>query len=492
MPWFAKSVTRSGDAARTTLRNNRGMIAADEPQAPDSTSVSRFRDALRGELLTPSEPDYDEARQVWNAMIDKRPSLIARCSGEADVLRSVQFARDHDLVVAVRGGGHNVSGYATCDGGLLIDLSNMKGLRVDPARRTASAQPGLRLGEFDRETQAFGLATPLGIVANTGIAGLTLGGGIGWLNGKYGLACDNLLSAHVVTADGRLLTASATENEDLFWGLRGGGGNFGIVTSFEYQLRPVGPIIGGMTVYPTGEAKQVLRRYGELCAECPDELSTAAFLVMGADGKPAVAIAVCYCGPLADGENMVKPFRTLGAPAAELVKPMSYLEQQGSFDAGFPPKRLHYWKGSFLRVASEDAIDVLVDYATRMPSAMSGIGLQHLHGAAARVNASETAFPHRFEFWDASFLAQWADPAESDNNIRWARDAWAALQPFSEQGVYVNNLGAEGDDRIRSAYGANYERLAALKNAYDPTNFFRLNQNIKPQEKALGWAGGTA
>jgi FAD/FMN-containing dehydrogenase len=456
------------------------MLVKNDVQAPDSASIGRFRDALRGELLTPSEPEYDQARRVWNAMIDKRPSLIARCAGEADVVRSVQFARDHDLVVAVRGGGHNVAGFATCDGGLLIDLSNMKGLRVDPARRTASAQPGLRLGELDRETQAFGLATPLGIVANTGIAGLTLGGGIGWLNGKQGLACDNLLSAHVVTADGRLLTASATDNEDLFWGLRGGGGNFGIVTAFEYQLRPVGPVVGGMTVYPTGEAKQVLSRYAELCAECPDELTTAAFLVIGADGKPAVAIAVCYCGPLAEGERAVKPYRALGSAAADLVKPMSYLEQQGSFDAGFPPQRRHYWKASFLRVASAEAIDVLIDAATRMPSAMSGIGLQHLHGMAARVPASDTAFPHRFEFWDTSFLAQWADPAESDRNIAWTRDAFAALQPFTDRGVYVNNLGAEGDDRIRSAYGANYDRLVALKNAFDPTNFFHLNQNLQP------------
>jgi FAD/FMN-containing dehydrogenase len=396
------------------------------------------------------------------------------------VIRSVQFARDHDLVVAVRGGGHNVAGYATCEGGVLIDLSLMHGVRIDPVRRTATAQPGLRLGELDRDTQAFGLATPLGIVANTGIAGLTLGGGIGWLNGRYGLACDSLLSAHVVTADGRLLIASATENADLFWGLRGGGGNFGIVTSFEYQLQPVGPVIGGMTVYPTGEAKQVLSRYAELCRDCPDELSTAAFLVTGADGKPAVAIGVCYSGPLAEGEHVVKPYRTLGTPAAALVKTMSYVEQQGSFDAGFPPQRLHYWKASFLRVVSEDAIDVLLEAAVRMPSPLSGIGLQHLHGAAARVPADETAFPHRFAFWDASFLAQWADPVESGTNINWTRDAWAALQPFADRGVYVNNLGSEGDERIRSAYGGNYDRLLALKNAYDPSNFFRLNQNIPP------------
>jgi hypothetical protein len=317
-------------------------------------------------------------------------------------------------------------------------------------------------------------------VANTGIAGLTLGGGLGWLNGKYGLACDNLLLAHVVTADGQLLIASATEHPDLFWGLRGGGGNFGIVTLFEYQLRPVGPVIGGMIVYPIGQAQQVLGGYGELCQACPDELSTGAFLVIGPDGQPAVAIAVCYCGPLGTGEDVVQPFRTLGSPVADLVKTTSYVEQQGSFDAGFPPQRLHYWKAAFVRTLSAEAIEVLVEYVTRMPSAMSGIGLQQLHGAAARVSPGETAFPHRFEFWDVPILSQWADPAESDRNMRWARDAWTALQPFSEQGVYVNNLGVEGEERVRSAYGANYERLLALKNAYDPTNFFRLNQNVKP------------
>jgi len=458
------------------------MVATDEHQtlALDPTSITRFREALHGEVLTPGDPGYGEARRVWNAMIDKRPALIARCAGESDVMRSVQFAHDHNLAVAVRGGGHSVAGYSTCDGGLLIDLSNMKGLRVDAAHGTAVAQPGLRLGEFDRATQEFGLATPLGIVANTGIAGLTLGGGLGWLNGKHGLACDNLLSAHVITADGRLLNASATEHEDLFWGLRGGGGNFGIVTSFEYRLHQVGPVIGGMTVYPLSEMKQVLSRYGELCQGCPDELTTAAFLVIGADGQPAVAITVCYCGPLDAGEDVVKPFRALGSPAANLVKPMSYVEMQASFDAGFPPQRLHYWKAGFLRATSQEAIDVLVEYSTRMPSAMSGIGLQHLHGLASRVTPNETAFPHRFEFWDVPILSQWADPNESERNIGWARDAWAALQPFSEQGVYVNNLGVEGDDRVRSAYGENYERLVALKNAYDPTNFFRLNQNINP------------
>jgi FAD/FMN-containing dehydrogenase len=456
------------------------MVVTGEHQMLEHASISQFRDALHGELLTPSHPDYDAARRVWNAMIDKRPALIARCAGEADVVRSVDFARANNLAVAVRGGGHSVAGYSTCDGGLLIDLSAMKGLHVDAARQTALAQPGLRLGELDRQTQEFGLATPLGIVANTGIAGLTLGGGLGWLNGKYGLACDNLLSAHVVTADGQLVVASATEHADLFWGLRGGGGNFGIVTQFEYRLRPVGPVIGGMTLYPLAQAQQVLRGYGELSQACPDELSTAAFLVSGPDGQPAVAIAVCYCGPLDAGEAVVKPFRGLGSPLADLVKLTSYVEQQGSFDAGFPPRRLHYWKAAFLRTLTAEVVEVLAESLERMPSAMSGIGLQQLHGAAARVGPSETAFPHRFAFWDVPILAQWADPTESEANVAWAREAWSALQPFSAQGVYVNNLGEEGADRVRAAYGANYARLAHVKQVYDPTNFFRLNQNVAP------------
>jgi hypothetical protein len=277
-----------------------------------------------------------------------------------------------------------------------------------------------------------------------------------------------------------LLTASAVEHSDLFWGLRGGGGNFGIVTQFEYRLNPVGPVIGGMIVYSASEAKTVLHGYAELCQTCPDELSTAAFLVIGPDGQPAVAIAVCFCDQLDAGEAIVEPFRTLGSPVADLVKPMSYVEQQGSFDAGFPPQRLHYWKAGFVRTITTDVIDVLLESLTRMPSAMSGIGLQHLHGAASRVDSSETAFPHRFEFWDVPILAQWSDPAESERNIAWARDTWSALQPFSEEGVYVNNLGVEGEDRVRAAYGANYSRLANLKATYDPTNVFHLNQNIKP------------
>jgi FAD/FMN-containing dehydrogenase len=449
-------------------------------QGLDPEAIELLRAALHGAVVTPRDSAYDEARHVWNAHIDRYPAAIARCVSESDVVRAVEFARGHDLTVAVRGGGHNVAGYATCDGGLVIDLSLMKGLRVDPVRRTALAEPGLRLGEFDSQTHSAGLATPLGIVANTGIAGLTLGGGVGWLNGAYGLACDNLLSAHVVTADGQLRIASADENPELLWGLRGGGGNFGIVTRFEYRLHRVQTVIGGMAIYTFSDARMVLRRYGELSAECPDELTTAAFLIVGEDGQPAVAIAVCYCGELERGDAVVEPYRALGPLLADMIKPMPYVEQQGSFDAGFPPQRMHYWKGALLRTLDDATIDVLLDFTARMPSGMSGIGLQQVHGAAGRVPPEATAFPHRFDFWDAPILAQWADSADEERHIAWAREAWAALAPVATDGVYVNNLGVEGQDRVQAAYGANYGRLAALKAKYDPDNFFHLNQNIPP------------
>jgi FAD/FMN-containing dehydrogenase len=456
------------------------VLTKHELQRLNPKTVELLREALHGGVVTPGDSAYDEARHVWNAHIDRYPAVIARCVGESDVVRAVEFARANDLTVAVRGGGHNVAGYATCDAGLVIDLSSMKGLRVDPARRTALAEPGLRLGEFDRQTQTAGLATPLGIVANTGIAGLTLGGGVGWLNGAYGLACDNLLSAHVVTADGQLGIGSTDENPELLWGLRGGGGNFGIVTRFEYQLHPVHTVIGGMAVYAFSDARQVLRRYGELSADCPDELTSAAFLIIGADSQPAVAIALCYCGGLERGNAIVEPYRALGRLLADMIKPMPYVEQQGSFDAGFPPQRMHYWKGALLRRLDDATIDVLLDFTERMPSAMSGIGLQQVHGAAGRVPADATAFPHRFDFWDAPILAQWAEPGDAERHITWAREAWAALAPVATEGVYVNNLGVEGQDRVQAAYGGNYARLAELKATYDPDNFFHLNQNVPP------------
>jgi len=442
--------------------------------------VQEFAANLRGELIRPEDQGYDSTRAVFNGMIDKRPAMIVRCAGTADVILGVNFARTHDLLLSVHGGGHSVAGSAVCDGGLMLDLSPMKGVRIDPARRSAQAQAGMTLGEFDHETQALGLATTLGVVSVTGIAGLTLGGGLGWLNGKYGLACDNLLSADVVTADGQLLTASDEENEDLFWGIRGGGGNFGVVTSFKYQLHPVGPVLGGGLRYSAVQARDFLRFYHEFASTCPDELSTAASLGHAPDGSVVVGVAVCYCGPIEAGERVLYPLRTFGSPLEDNIQPMSYQTLQSAPDAGFPLGRQHYWKSSWLKHLSDEAIEVMLRFVAEMPSSISGVGLQQMHGAASRVNPAATAFPYRDEHYDFLILSQWADRSDSEENIRWTRAFFEAMQPFFESGVYVNNLGEEGEDRIKEAYGAHYERLVALKDKYDPTNLFRLNQNIRP------------
>jgi FAD/FMN-containing dehydrogenase len=446
----------------------------------EEAAVQELAANLRGELVRPEDDGYDTTRAVFNGMIDKRPAMIVRCVGTSDVIQGVDFARTQDLLLSVRGGGHGVAGNAVSDGGLMLDLSPMKGMRVDPARRTAQAQGGLTLGEFDQETQAFGLATTLGVVSVTGIGGLTLGGGLGWLNGKHGLACDNLLSADVVSADGRLLTASDEENEDLFWGVRGGGGNFGVVALFEYRLHPVGPVLGGGLRYSAAEARDFLRFYDEFASTCPDELSTAASLGQAPDGSVVVGVAVCYCGPIETGERVLHPLRTFGSPLEDTIQPMSYRALQSAPDAGFPLGRQHYWKSSYLKHLSDEAIEVMIRFVAEMPSPISGVGLQQMHGAASRVDPAATAFPHRDEHYDFLILSQWADPTDSEENIRWTRRLFEEMEPFFEKGVYVNNLGEEGEDRVREAYGENYERLVDLKDKYDPTNLFRLNQNIRP------------
>jgi len=446
----------------------------------DGTAVQALSAAVRGTVLCPSDDSYDTARRVFNGMIDRRPALIVRCAGTSDVIQGVNFARTHGLVLSVRGGGHSVAGKAVCDGGLMLDLSGMKGVRVDPVRRTADAQPGLLLRDLDHETQAFGLATPLGIVSVTGIAGLTLGGGLGWLNGKYGLACDNLLSADVVTADGELLTASGAELEDLFWGLRGGSGNFGIVTSFRYELHPVGPVLAGGVTYPLSKAREVLRFYHEFASTCPDELSTVGSLGTGPDGSLVVSIVVCYCGPIEAGQRVVRPLREFGDPLEDGIQPMPYCTLQSAADTGFPSGRQHYWKSSWLKDLNDDAIDVLARFVAENPSPTTGVGLQQMHGVASRVDQAATAFPHRGEQFDFLILSNWDDPTDAERNIEWTRAFFQAMQPFLERGVYVNDLGDEGDDRVRAAYGVNYERLAAVKKKYDPTNFFHSNHNIQP------------
>jgi FAD/FMN-containing dehydrogenase len=448
-----------------------------------TTAIEAFRSSVRGELLCPVDAGYDDARKVWNGMIDKRPALIVRCAGVADVITAVQFARTHNLLVAVRGGGHSVAGHAVCEGGLMIDLSRMKGLRVDPVRRTAHAQPGLTGGEFDRETQAFGLATPLGYISTTGIAGLTLGGGYGWLSRSYGLASDNLRSVDLVTADGQFLTASATEHPDLFWGVRGGG-NFGIVTSFEYQLHPVGLVLGGMRIYPFAQAKAVLQFHRDFTKTAPDAYTCWPALGTSPAGEPVALLRVCYHGPLAEGERVLRPLRAFGSPLADHIGPIAYPALQRLYDAGAPPGVHSYWKSNFLTELSDEAIDTMVAHCAARPSPRCGMAIPELGGAVSRVAPDETVFAHRHVRYDFIIACMCTDPSEAPACIRWAREFWEAMQPFSTGGVYVNYLGQEADEgveRVQAAYGpAKYARLVALKNTYDPTNFFRLNQNIKP------------
>jgi FAD binding domain/Berberine and berberine like len=435
---------------------------------------------LRGEVVWPGDRGYDTARAVFNGMVDRRPLAVIRCADASDVVRCIALARRHDLPLSVRGGGHSVAGNALRDGAVLLDLSGMKALRVEPQTRRAKAEPGLTLGEFDRATQAFGLATTLGVVSTTGIAGLTLGGGLGWLNGRFGLACDNLVSADVATADGRLLRASAQENEELFWGIRGGGGNFGVVTSFEYQLHPVDLVLAGVLSYPLEMAPRVLRFYDDFAKTAPDELSTAASLGLSPAGEPTVSIAVCYCGPLEEGELVLRPLRRFQAPVDDGIQPMPYTMLQSARDEGLPSGRLHYWKSGWLREVTDGAIDTLLRFLPQMPSSASSVGLQQLHGVASRVAPSATAFPHRTEQYDFLILSQWSEATDSDRNLQWTRALFEAMRPHLEASVYVNNLGDEGPGRVRAAYGENYPRLAALKRAYDPDNLFRANQNIDP------------
>jgi FAD/FMN-containing dehydrogenase len=448
-------------------------------------TVKEFRESLRGPVLCPGDDGYDEARKVWNAMIDRRPGLIARCTGVADVINAVNFARSNNLLVAVRGGGHNIPGNCVCNGGIVIDLSLMKGIRVDPARRTVRAEGGVKWGEFDRETQAFGLATTGGTDADTGIAGLTMGGGIGWLSGKYGLACDNLLSVDMVTADGRFRTASATENSDLLWGVRGGGGwNFGIVTSFEYQLHPVGPIVlAGLAFYPFEKAKEFLRFYGDFSSKIPDEMNTIAGLGTSPEGHPVGVIAVCYHGSIEEGERVLRPVREFGPPLAYHIQPMPYTAAQKMLAPLAPAGRHYYIKSSFTKDISDDAIDTMIAHFIQVTSPFSAVIFQQLGKAAERVGADKSAFGNRDGQYSWEVFSAWEDPGESEIHVRWAREFFDAMQPFTLRRDYVNHVGIEaeeGADRIRSAFGASYQRLVALKNKYDPTNLFRHNQNIKP------------
>jgi FAD/FMN-containing dehydrogenase len=444
--------------------------------------LREFGTRFHGELIRPDSPAYDSARKVWNGMIDRRPAAIARCKTVADVQNAIRFARESSLPLAIRGGGHSAAGLAVCDGGLVIDLSGMRDVVVDPARKIARAGGGATWGDFDRATAAHGLATTGGAISSTGIAGLTLGGGLGWLMRSCGLTCDNLLGAEIVTADGQLLHASATENADLFWGLRGGGGNFGVVTAFEYRLHPVSTVFGGMLLYPLPRARDVLRLYRDVTRSAPDELTVFAAMMHSPDGIPVVGLVICYNGPASDGEKAIAAFRAFEKPIAGEVGPMSYTALQTMLDAGFPSGLQVHWRSEFLTSIPDDLVEAAVSAFEKVPSPLSALMIEQLGGAVSRVARDATAFDQRDSNYNFVIVSRWADPAQAQPNVAWARSTSDAAKPFTNGHVYVNYIGAgEAPDRVRAAFGADkYDRLAALKRKYDPTNLFRINQNILP------------
>lgn len=444
-------------------------------------SVEALSARVRGAVMSANDPVYEQARRVWNGGIDRRPALIVACQGAADVMATVDFARDHRLPLAVRGGGHSLAGHSTCDGGVLLDCSPMRSVRVDRRARTVRAGAGVLWQEFDHETQAFALATTGGTVGDTGIAGLTLGGGFGWLCGKHGLTIDNLLSVDVVLANGELVTASQTEHPDLFWAVRGGSGNFGVATSFEYRVHPVGPIItGGLVLHPLARAGGMLRFYREFIRSLPDEMVVAAALLTAPDGHRLAAMAVAHCGPLSDGEKAVAPLKAFGEPVMDAIGPLPYVVQQSLFKDAFVPHRRNYWKASFVGDLTDDLIDGAVDHFSRVPSPRSSMLWFPFSGAAARVASDATAYPHRGGI-HMGVYSVWSDEGETAANVAWAKQGWDLTRPVTTGGVYVNELGVdEGEDRVRSAFGANYPRLARLKAKYDPDNLFKLNANIAP------------
>jgi len=470
----------------TTLTTGNGSATTLSPEL-----ITELRGKVRGAVLAPGESGYDPARTIWNAMIDRRPALIIRAAGAADVIQAVTLARTHGLVIAIKGGGHNIAGNAVGDGGLMLDLSAMKSVRIDPRARTARVEPGVTLGEFDREAQAFGLATPVGINSTTGIAGLTLGGGFGWISRRYGLTVDNLIAADVVTADGKLLRASATESPGLFWAIRGGGGNFGVVTSFEYRLHPVGPeVMAGLIIFPQDNARTLLRQYRKITARAPRELTAwvvlrkappLPFLPAEVHGTDIVVFAVCYCGDLAKGKKAVAPLRALGKPLADIVGPMPFAGWQTAFDPLLTPGARNYWKSHDFAKLSDPLIDLLVDHAGRVPTPETEVVLVHIGGAVNNVPVIATSYPHRNIEYIVNVHTRWSHPSQDQSCIAWARQLFDAMAPHSTGGVYVNFMPEDEGQRVKiGAYGRNYKRLTTLKAKYDPRNLFRMNQNIKP------------
>jgi FAD/FMN-containing dehydrogenase len=443
--------------------------------------VGAFRRRLSGPLVLPGDGDYHSARRVWNGMIDKTPAIIAYCANPADVVESVAFARETGLPIAVRAGGHNIAGKSLCDDGLVIDLSRMRRVAIDPESRTARAEGGALLADLDVASQAHGLATTTGVNSDTGLVGLTLGGGIGRLGRKHGLSCDNMLSAEVVTADGRILNASESNNADLFWALRGGGGNFGVVTEVVYRLHPLGPaVLAGSLIYRWRDARAALRLYAEFAAGAPDEISADASLVTLPGGDRAVSISAFHAGPLSEAERALQPLRSAIPPLEDRIGPIPYVELQRAGDATFPRGDRFFWKAQFLRTIPDAAIDALMDIYPAAPSPRSLFVFQQVGGAIARAPVEQSAYANRDAAVDAFPVSIWTDPAEDEPNVAWASATYEAMRPFGTSGVYVNNLGDEGEDRVRAAYGANYQRLAALKRKFDPGNLFRANQNVRP------------
>ena len=455
-------------------------------------AIDRLKESIRGEVLTAESGHYDEVRKIWNAMIDRRPALIVRCAGAADVTRAVRFAGEHKLLTAVRGGGHNIAGNSVCDGGLMIDLSLMKSVQIDTKSKTARVEPGVTLGEFDRDVQTFGLATPVGINSTTGIAGLTLGGGFGWLSRRFGLTIDNLISADVVTAAGDLVRVSENDKPDLFWGIRGGGGNFGIVTSFEFRLHKVGPeVLAGLIIHPLDAAGDVLRFYRDFIKTTPKEFvcwfvlriaPPLPFLPAEWHGKEILALSVCYSGNVQDGVRIAKPLRSFGKPIADIIGPMPFVAWEAILDPLLAPGMRNYWKTHDFLEVSDGLIDTLISYAKRIPDPQTEIAFALLGEGVTKVPKKETSYTHR----DAAFVlnvhGRWDNPANDTKCISWARELFQAAAPFATGGAYVNFMTGEEQDRVRPAYGSNYDRLARLKKKYDPNNLFRLNQNIPPAE----------
>lgn len=477
------------------MQNLKAMSHTGDDLTIEGSAIESLAGALKGELLTEDSPDYERARLVWNGMIDRRPALIARCRGTADVVDAINFAREHDLLVAVRGGGHNVAGFGTCDGGLVIDLAPMNRVGVDPQARRARVAGGARLGDLDRETQLFGLAAPAGVVSDTGVAGLTLGGGAGHLAHKYGLTCDALRSAQVVTAGGEVVRASEDENADLFWGLRGGGGNFGIVTEFEFELYPVGPEVAVTLVfYPRTDAMKVLRFFRDWFTEAPDEISGIAFTATipeSADypdelhDEECVAMLATHCGDPEAGKRQMQPLREIAKPLVDMSATMPYVDLQRLLDEDYPSHELrYYWKSTFVRSFDDEVIGTILEKAQSCPSPLSTIDMWASGGAISRVGDDETAFGGRNAPFLVNTESNWADSEDDERNIEWTREVWASMQPYSTGAMYFNFPGGleEGQEIIRSTFGSKYKRLAKLKAKYDPSNIFHLNQNIKPQD----------